>query len=419
MNKMHSDLEIPGGTLQSDLQTLCSFGGRFAGSASEAKAREYLKARLAQATQQEATVHRVPYTGWSRESWQLQLLTPNSLTLHAHPLVRSPSTPPNGIEAEVVDLGRGTLEDFEKHKQEIPGRFVLVRHEYMFSTMHIHRRVKYGWAKERGASGFLIASYIPGDIVVTGSSGGEEIPALGITHEGAGALATSAAGYPRIHLKLTTQARSTTAENLIAEIPGQTDEWIVVCAHYDGHDLAHSAIDNATGVAAALTIAESFASVAATLRRGLRIIFFTIEEWGLLGSRAYVDEMSESERGKIVLVINLDSLVGGSKLTALTSEFVALEQFVDKLVEKIDQPIAVHAPMMANSDHYNFARHGIPALRLVSGFNEPDSDLRYLLTAGDTMDRIKIDELIAATKIAAGMVRGACMQGGTIARHQR
>lgn len=412
------DLTIDPVALGSDFKTLCSYGGRFAGSESEAKARDFLKARLAQATGQHVNIHRVPYNAWSRESWELKLLTPNSLTLDSHPLVRSPSTPPGGIEAEVVDLGRGTQEDFEAHQQEIPGCFVLVRHEYMFSTTHIHRRVKYGWAKERGAAGFLIASHIPGNLVVTGSSGGEEIPALGLTHEGAKALKKSGADFPSIYLNIKTQTRSNVAENLIAEIPGQTDEWIVVCAHYDGHDLAQSAIDNATGVTAALTIAETFAPIAKTLRRGLRVIFFTIEEWGLLGSRAYADEMSQTERRKIAVVINLDSLVGGSKLTALTSDFEELNAFVDNFARRIGKSIDTHLPMMANSDHYNFARHGIPALRLVSGFNEPDSDLRYLLTAGDTFDRINHDRLIAATQIAARLVHEACSHQGAIAQHR-
>ncbi|MBM4260835.1 MAG: M28 family peptidase [Deltaproteobacteria bacterium] len=415
---MSSDFVFRSANLQSDLETLCTFGGRFAGSDSEAKARDFLKARLAQATSRHVDIHRVPYNGWSRDSWALKLLAPAPLTLHSHPLVRSPSTPPEGIEAEVVDLGRGTLEDFEAHGYEIAGRFVLVRHEYMFSTTHIHRRVKYGWAKERGAAGFLIASHIPDDIVVTGSSGGEDIPALGITHEGAEVLARGDASFPRIHLTVKTRTGSATAENLIAEMPGQTDEWVVVCAHYDGHDLAQSAIDNATGVAAALTVAETFVPMAATLRRGLRVIFFTIEEWGLLGSRAYVDELNEAERRKITLVINLDSLVGGSKLTALTSEFEELNAFVDHCARKSGTSIATHPPMMANSDHYNFARHGIPALRLVSGFNEPDSDLGYLLTAGDTLDRINKDQLTAATKIAASMVHEACTHQGIIARHK-
>ena len=224
--------------------------------------------------------------------------------------------------------------------------------------------------------------------------------------------------YPRIRVKVQTRTQPAIAENLIAEIPGETDEWVVVCAHYDGHDLAQSAIDNGTGVAAALSIANALASTGKRLRRGLRIIFFTIEEWGLLGSRAYVDEMSEAERRKIALVINLDSLVGGAKLTALTSGFEDLASFVTRIAHATGSAIDVHLPMMANSDHYNFARHGIPSLRLVSGFNQPDSELRYLLTSGDTLDRIGSAEFTHATRIAASMVLTACTQAESIAAHK-
>ena len=74
-------LEIDPTKLWSDLKTLCSFGGRFAGSESELRARQYLKEKLAAMTGEPATIHEVPYNGWCRESWDLKLLTPNSLTL--------------------------------------------------------------------------------------------------------------------------------------------------------------------------------------------------------------------------------------------------------------------------------------------------------------------------------------------------
>ena len=405
---MSAETHLNNHNLWTDLTTLCSLGGRFAGSESERQARNFLLRRLTAICKMPVKMHDVQYHGWSRESWELKLLTPHPLTLSSHPLVRSPATSPGGVEAEVVDLGRGTIEDFECNCDEIPGRFVLVRHEYMFSTSHIHRRVKYGWALERGAKGFLIASHLPGDIVVTGSSGGEEIPALGISHESATALTKASTEYPRIHVEIKTRSVPAAAQNIIAEIPGTIDEWVVLCAHYDGHDLAQSAIDNATGVAAALNIADSMQYHRERLRRGLRVIFFTIEEWGLLGSRAYVDGLSEEEKNRIALVINLDSLVGGSKLTALTSEFSELDIFVGTVSQNTNGEIAIHRPMMANSDHYNFARHGIPALRLVSGFDEPDSDLRYLLTSKDTIELVKKASLTRATEIAAQMVLSAC-----------
>ncbi len=406
-------------SLWDDLKKLCSFGGRFAGTESECKAAAFLEERLKSFRYATVNIHEVPYSGWTRESCELKRLTPPVLPLQAHALVRSPSTPPGGIEAEVVDLGRGTLADFESRGPEIPGRCVLVRHEFMFAAGHIHRRVKYQWARERGASGFMIASHLPGDLVVTGSSGGDEIPAVGISREGAEALAESGERYPRIHLDLRTRTQPALVKNLIAEIPGRTDEWVVLCAHYDGHDLAQSAIDNGSGVAAVLAIAEQIAPMVSSLRRGLRVIFFTIEEWGLKGSRAYVDQMSEEERRKIALVINLDSIVGGSKLTALTSGFEELSSFVSAASVINGPPIDTYLPMMANSDHFNFARHGIPALRLVSGFNEPDSCLRYLLTPGDTLDRIAPAEIASAASIAACLVYQACAMEEAPARHKQ
>jgi Zn-dependent M28 family amino/carboxypeptidase len=58
---------------------------------------------------------------------------------------------------------------------------------------------------------------------------------------------------------------------------------------------------------------------------------------------------------------------------------------------------------MANSDHANFAAHGIPALRLIAGFNAPDSNLRYLLTAADTRDKVRAAELDGALTLATAL----------------
>jgi aminopeptidase YwaD len=52
------------------------------------------------------------------------------------------------------------------------------------------------------------------------------------------------------------------------------------------------------------------------------------------------------------------------------------------------------------SDHANFAAHGIPAVRLLAGFNAPDSNLRLLLTAADTRDKVHPDELDHALLLA-------------------
>jgi aminopeptidase YwaD len=80
-------------------------------------------------------------------------------------------------------------------------------------------------------------------------------------------------------------------------------------------------------------------------------------------------------------------------LTALTSGFERLDAWVKDTAARAGLPLTTHLPLMANSDHANFAAHGIPAVRLIAGFNAPDSNLRLILTAADTRDRVQPDEL--------------------------
>ena len=174
----------------------------------------------------------------------------------------------------------------------------------------------------------------------------------------------------------------------------------MLSAHLDGHALAESALDNASGVATALAVLRACAPRVARSARGLRVCVFSAEEWALAGSKQYLDAMPQGERAAIALNINLDTVGGDSQLTALTSEFSELEGFV----RQAGAEIGIHAPMMANSDHYNFARHGIPALRLVAGFERPGSNVRYILTPADTRDKVTPAELENAARVAEKLV---------------
>jgi Zn-dependent M28 family amino/carboxypeptidase len=194
---------------------------------------------------------------------------------------------------------------------------------------------------------------------------------------------------------------------LVADLPGRGPEWVVVSAHIDGHPHGESAIDNATGVAVALALARVLAPHVSSCPRGLRICLFSAEEWGLIGSRIWLERMDAAARRSMVININLDSVGGASGLTALTSGFERLDAWVKRAAMRAalasaasGLPIPTHLPLMANSDHANFAAHGIPALRLIAGFNAPDSDLRFLLTAADTRDKVRPDELDQALSLA-------------------
>jgi len=396
------------GEVMADLDAICDTGGRFAGTESEVAAREYLAKRLQEITGKAAERVAIEDTGWVRGEASLEVIA-NGETYPCVSLVRSPKTERAGLVAELLDLGRGTEADFEAHAREIPGKIVMVRHEYMFTTDTVHRRRKYDWAIEKGAAGFLIASHLTGDLPVTGSSGATPergIPAAGISAETAAAISQGGVQELKLRIDATTAPRRT--ENLILDIPGRTDEWVVLSAHIDGHHLSESAMDNGTGLAAVLNALAAVVPDAKLFQRGLRVGFFTVEEWALAGSAAYVDAMDDAARDAIKLNINLDSVAGDSEITALTSGFEKAEAWMLAAAENMGHQLSAHRPLMRNSDHYNFARHGIPAARLVAGFDNHKSNLTYVLTPADNRDKIDAADLARATQLTAGLVFAAC-----------
>jgi aminopeptidase YwaD len=385
-----------------DFQALCDLGGRLAGSESECAAVAYARERLGAVPGVQVREDLVDYPGWRCHAARLNHAA-NGASLPCTPLLGTASTA--GTTADVLDLGAGRAEDFERHAKEIPGRFVLVRHEYPFATGHVHRRVKLGWAQQHGAAGFLIAH--PGQGVgpvsgSTGRSGGAGLPALGISAEAAQALRPSSGGtLARARMIIEGEDHPAQTRMVIADLPGRSPSWIVVSAHIDGHPHGESAIDNATGVAVALEVARRIFPRVAECAQGLRICLFSAEEWGLIGSRLWLDRMDEAARRSMAMNINLDSVAGAPGLTALTSGFERLDAWVRDVTARAALPVETHLPLMANSDHTNFAAHGIPALRLLAGFNMPESNLRYVLTGADTRDKVRPQELDLALEIAS------------------
>ena len=392
-----------------DFLPICDCGGRLAGTESERRAFALINGIAEAATGITARSIPVPYGGWS--VLRASLTLPGGATAPCQPLVRSVATPARGLAAEVIDLGRGTPEEFEAHRDEIGGRIVMVRHELMFAAGTIHRRRKYLAAVEAGAVGFLIVGPVPGRLVA-GSSGRQEgpgIPAAGIAPETAAALRRTARGWPTATLLIESEERPAETHTLLFDLPGRSDNWILLSAHIDGHDGGESAMDNASGVAAMLAAARALAPRVATFRRGLRLALFSVEEWALTGSAQYVANLSASERRSIVLNVNLDSVGGSPALTALTSDFAGLEPFLLEVAEASGIALRTVRPLMQNSDHANFALAGIPALRLVAGFDDPNANLRYVLTPADTRDKVSAAELRQAATLAANIIAAAGM----------
>ena len=112
------------------------------------------------------------------------------------------------------------------------------------------------------------------------------------------------------------------SHNVIAQLPGVRDEYIVLSAHYDSTTLSHGAYDNMSGCVGLLGIMEKLKDK--KLNYGLRFVFCGSEERGLLGSKAYVKEHKD-ELEKAVFNINLD-MIG-----TYMGKFIACVSAEDKL----------------------------------------------------------------------------------------
>ncbi len=392
--------------LMHDFAALCAFGGRLAGSGQDVAAMDWALEQLRTIGPGVSLVD-VAYDGWRCRQAGLQLLGATEQALACNPLLRSIDTPADGLVGEVVDLGQGRIEDFDRAGEQVRGRIALVRHEYPFSPQHMHRRRKYDLAVARGAIGFLIANPLPGKGVLSGSSGrlrgAAGIPAAYIDHASAERIA-QAPQPARVRLTIEGEERPGALAGVgVLDIPGGTGDIVVVSAHLDGHNLGQSALDNATGIVTALAAARALAPHVGRDTHGLRICFFSAEEWALAGSAQYLRTMDAAERTSLRLDINLDTVAGDDRLTALISDFPALDTFVADSAALAGVPVTRHLPLMPNSDHANFAAHGIAALRLVAGFDRPDSRVNNILSAGDVPEVVHEDELRRAVKVTCAM----------------
>lgn len=224
---------------------------------------------------------------------------------------------------------------------------------------------KYQDILANGAVGFITydgnANYADEDIdqreLRSYVSKGVKIPGVNINAKSA--IALVAAGAKTAKIVLDQDETMGQSHNVICELPGETDEWIALTAHYDTTSLSTGAYDNMSGCIGLLGIAEAFAKK--PRRYGLRLIFCGSEERGLLGSKAYC-AVHEAELAKVVLNVNLD-MIG-----SIMGQFNAICTTEERLVHYIEYLAAINGfSLKARQDIYSsdstpFADKGVPAV---------------------------------------------------------
>jgi len=185
--------------------------------------------------------------------------------------------------------------------------------------------------------------------------------------------------------------RNTASDNVVALLPGskRADEVVIYSAHWDhlgnsfsGPDhIFNGAIDNATGVAAMLEIADAFAHQQPPPERSLLFLAPTLEEAGLLGSR-YYSVHPVMPLAKTVANINMDALqiIGRTHDMAIVGYgHSQMDNYLKDALAPLGRTIVADAEsekgFFYRSDQLNFARKGVPVLYANSGYDKLDGGI--------------------------------------------
>lgn len=234
---------------------------------------------------------------------------------------------------------------------------------------HLSRCQVEGWISEDMAKRMLSSAGITGDIrALARKKGFKAVP-----------LNTN------LSLTLNNKLKYSTSHNVVALLKGTTkpDESIIYSAHWDhfgigkpdakGDSIYNGAVDNGSGTAALLAVAKAFTKVQGKPGRSILFLAVTGEEQGLLGSEYYATHPI-FPLNKTVANLNMDALhpFGETKDIAVTGKGQNdLEDYVTEIAEKAGKHL-VGDPKPGSgsyyrSDHFNFAKVGVPALDLNSG----------------------------------------------------
>jgi Zn-dependent M28 family amino/carboxypeptidase len=189
-----------------------------------------------------------------------------------------------------------------------------------------------------------------------------------------------------IHNKLQTIDSHNVIAKLTGSDPNLKNSYVIYTAHWDhfgigpevnGDKIYHGAVDNASGSAALLEMARAYKALKTPPRRTLLFLSVTAEEQGLLGSRYYV-EHPLYPLARTALDINMD----GMNVMGRTSDIVQIGRGASTLDAVIDAVAAGQGRVVKldpepekgfyyRSDHFEFAKNGIPAF-------DPDAGVDFI-----------------------------------------
>jgi aminopeptidase YwaD len=189
--------------------------------------------------------------------------------------------------------------------------------------------------------------------------------------------------------------------NVVAELPGKSEEAVVVSAHHDSVWRGPGVIDNASGVEGVLRLAERFTGGGHA--RSLVFIVFAAEEIGCVGSRQYAfDADVTGELSRLKACVNLDCIAHGERFELNASPPPLLDRIAG-LVDELgfrDRYDVNLGPASPGLDSFAFHEKGVPAASI--------SHFPYIEyhTPSDVLELVDEARLSDSVELAARLIEG-------------
>jgi hypothetical protein len=398
-------------------------GQRLAGTEAEARARDWGVAKFKQLGFKNVRIEPFQVDHWERHSEHAEITSPFPQKLMITALGGSIATDSAGIVGQVVRFENlQALKDAPM--KDLKGKIVFVD-EYMTRTQDgsgygVAVKKRSGAAVEagkRGAAAALIRSVgtdhhrFPHTGQMTYDQNVVKVPIAALSAPDADQL-HRALGRGDVEVKLQIDVQShgkSQSGNVIAEIPGVTDEIVIIGAHLDSWDLGTGAVDDGAGIGITLGAAKLILDMNKKPRRTIRIVMFGAEEVGLVGAIAYAKKhANELDRH----VVGTESDFGAGQIWRFETRFADSKLYKAEAMHKILSPLGIALgsnDASGGPDMGPLRMLGMPVVTLKqNGWDY--FDLHH--TPNDTFDKISADDIAQNVAAYAAFVwMAANMQG--------
>lgn len=384
-------------------EMLCqNIGPRWASSASERRAAEYIREQLAADGLQEATLEEFELATWGYEKAEAILLG-DGLSIDLLPFNRCP---PCALEAAIVDVGYGTAREVEAAAAQLANSIAVMRIAYEPFTAPVPLAERLEQLAAAGAVAAICIDPKDGRRVEYHNAGDWRTPEKAeaplpcvTTSREHGTLLCKSTGQ-RLKIEVISHFYDATTQNTTAHITGALwpQEQLVLGGHHDTVMGAAGGNDNGSGTLAVMETARVLAALKKELgvEPGctLRFATFSAEEQRLAGAAEYARRHCGPEQ-PTRLVINLDELSTGH-MKGLVLAFPHLRAVIQEQLVSLGDGLQCHvmAQLDSTSDHYPFLRQGVDAAHLWRWrFHGRHADANYHHEGADTVDKINAREL--------------------------